>query len=107
MGWYFYYKLLKTCFLCSVFFCNVHLYIFSQANKTGKSYKVPLSTFYVEEIISAVQPAMDVTLWKELSEVEVKTYSTLYITWQCFRGTVCPEQFEFIVGLLITEIISW
>ncbi|XP_054456253.1 probable E3 ubiquitin-protein ligase HERC6 [Anoplopoma fimbria] len=41
-----------------------------KANKTGKSYKVPLSTFYVEEISTSVQPIADVTLWRELSNVE-------------------------------------
>ncbi|XP_034721634.1 probable E3 ubiquitin-protein ligase HERC6 isoform X2 [Etheostoma cragini] len=41
-----------------------------KANKAGKSYKVPLSTFYVEEINSSVESVMDVTLWKEFSEVE-------------------------------------
>lgn len=41
-----------------------------KANKTGKSYKVPLSTFYVEEIIGNVQPVVDITLWWERSKVE-------------------------------------
>ncbi|XP_008284917.1 probable E3 ubiquitin-protein ligase HERC6 [Stegastes partitus] len=41
-----------------------------KANKVGKSYKVPLSTFYVEEIIGNVQPYLDVTLWRQLSKVE-------------------------------------
>ncbi|KAA8594211.1 hypothetical protein FQN60_005045, partial [Etheostoma spectabile] len=41
-----------------------------KANKAGKSYKVPLSTFYVEEIDGSVQPVVDVTLWWQFSEVE-------------------------------------
>lgn len=41
-----------------------------KANKAGKSYKVPLSTFYVEEIIGAVDPVNDVSLWVMLSKVE-------------------------------------
>ncbi|XP_035535912.1 probable E3 ubiquitin-protein ligase HERC6 [Morone saxatilis] len=41
-----------------------------KANKVGKSYKLPLSTFYVEEISSCVQPAEDINLWKEFSKVE-------------------------------------
>ncbi|XP_069545538.1 probable E3 ubiquitin-protein ligase HERC6 [Brachyistius frenatus] len=41
-----------------------------KANKAGKSYKVPLSTFYVEEINGAVQPNMDFSLWKEFSNLE-------------------------------------
>nr|XP_020455771.1 probable E3 ubiquitin-protein ligase HERC6 isoform X2 [Monopterus albus] len=41
-----------------------------KANKTGQSYKVPLSTFYVEELIGAVQPFQDVILWRSSSEVE-------------------------------------
>ncbi|XP_070826622.1 probable E3 ubiquitin-protein ligase HERC6 [Chaetodon trifascialis] len=41
-----------------------------KANKTGKSYKVPLSTFYVEEIIGAVQPEVDITNWRTFSKLE-------------------------------------
>ncbi|XP_026171578.1 probable E3 ubiquitin-protein ligase HERC6 isoform X2 [Mastacembelus armatus] len=41
-----------------------------KANKTGKSYKVPLSTFYVEEIVGNVQPFEDVTFWWRFSKVE-------------------------------------
>ncbi|XP_047449633.1 probable E3 ubiquitin-protein ligase HERC4 isoform X2 [Mugil cephalus] len=41
-----------------------------KANKTGKSYKVPLSTFYVEEISGNVQPVEDVSLWKAFSKIE-------------------------------------
>ncbi|XP_075956095.1 putative E3 ubiquitin-protein ligase HERC6 isoform X2 [Anarhichas minor] len=41
-----------------------------KANKAGKSYKVPLSTFYVEEIRTSVTPLTDVTLWNQLSKVE-------------------------------------
>ncbi|KAF7219056.1 probable E3 ubiquitin-protein ligase HERC6 [Nothobranchius furzeri] len=33
-----------------------------RANKTGKSYKVPLSTFYVEEV-ATINPVEDITLW--------------------------------------------
>ncbi|XP_070685976.1 probable E3 ubiquitin-protein ligase HERC6 [Pempheris klunzingeri] len=46
------------------------LKLLNKANKTGTSYKVPLSTFYVEEIIHNVNPAMDITLWLEYSKVE-------------------------------------
>ncbi|MEQ2240750.1 hypothetical protein ILYODFUR_018336 [Ilyodon furcidens] len=41
-----------------------------KANKVGKSYKVPLSTFYVEEISSALQPHVDVTRWLMFSKQE-------------------------------------
>ncbi|XP_036006080.1 probable E3 ubiquitin-protein ligase HERC4 isoform X2 [Fundulus heteroclitus] len=40
------------------------------ANKAGKSYKVPLDTFYVEEISNFSQPIVDVTLWLSLSKEE-------------------------------------
>ncbi|XP_042342287.1 probable E3 ubiquitin-protein ligase HERC6 isoform X2 [Plectropomus leopardus] len=40
-----------------------------KANKAGKSYKVPLSTFYVEEIRGNV-PVTDVPLWLRFSKVE-------------------------------------
>ncbi|XP_031153119.1 E3 ISG15--protein ligase HERC5-like isoform X1 [Sander lucioperca] len=41
-----------------------------KANKAGKSYKVPLNTFYVEEISSSVLPVADVSLWWQFSKVE-------------------------------------
>uniref|UniRef100_UPI0037E73551 probable E3 ubiquitin-protein ligase HERC6 n=1 Tax=Semicossyphus pulcher TaxID=241346 RepID=UPI0037E73551 len=41
-----------------------------EANKAGKSYKVPLSTFYVEEINRSVQPFTDIILWSWFSKVE-------------------------------------
>ncbi|KAM6987468.1 putative E3 ubiquitin-protein ligase HERC6 [Tautogolabrus adspersus] len=41
-----------------------------RANKAGKSYKVPLNTFYVEEINGNVEPIADVTLWVQFSRVE-------------------------------------
>ncbi|KAM4565993.1 putative E3 ubiquitin-protein ligase HERC4 isoform 2-T2 [Odontesthes bonariensis] len=41
-----------------------------KANKSGKSYKVPLSTFYVEEIDRAVVPFQDVALWFACSQIE-------------------------------------
>ncbi|XP_077961151.1 putative E3 ubiquitin-protein ligase HERC6 [Gasterosteus aculeatus] len=36
-----------------------------KANKTGKSYKVPLSTFYVDEICTNVNAFQDVPLWTQ------------------------------------------
>ncbi|XP_068441126.1 E3 ISG15--protein ligase HERC5-like isoform X2 [Clinocottus analis] len=41
-----------------------------KANKAGQSYKVPLSTFYVEEISTSVAAIADITLWKTFSHVE-------------------------------------
>ncbi|XP_029373906.1 probable E3 ubiquitin-protein ligase HERC6 isoform X2 [Echeneis naucrates] len=41
-----------------------------KANRTGKSSKVPLSTFYVEEISETVHPVQDVSFWMEFAEVE-------------------------------------
>ncbi|XP_034405047.1 probable E3 ubiquitin-protein ligase HERC6 [Cyclopterus lumpus] len=41
-----------------------------RANKAGKSYKVPLSTFYVEEIGTSVAAYGDIILWKTYSNVE-------------------------------------
>ncbi|XP_007563091.1 probable E3 ubiquitin-protein ligase HERC6 [Poecilia formosa] len=41
-----------------------------KANKCGKSYKVPLSTFYVEEIPFALNAHEDVALWLSLSKIE-------------------------------------
>uniref|UniRef100_A0A8C6U2Z4 HECT-type E3 ubiquitin transferase n=1 Tax=Neogobius melanostomus TaxID=47308 RepID=A0A8C6U2Z4_9GOBI len=39
-----------------------------KANKSGKSYKVPLSTFYVEEIITCTQLYQDIVVWLCFSE---------------------------------------
>nr|XP_033486355.1 probable E3 ubiquitin-protein ligase HERC4 [Epinephelus lanceolatus] len=44
-------------------------WIRQSANKAGKSYKVPLSTFYVEEISGNV-PITDVALWWRFSKME-------------------------------------
>ncbi|XP_034557621.1 probable E3 ubiquitin-protein ligase HERC6 [Notolabrus celidotus] len=41
-----------------------------KANKAGKPYKVPLSTFYVEEIDDNVDPMSDVVLWAQFCRVE-------------------------------------
>ncbi|XP_037631297.1 probable E3 ubiquitin-protein ligase HERC6 [Sebastes umbrosus] len=41
-----------------------------KANKAGKTYKVPLSTFYIEEIAGSVLLDMDVALWLQFSKVE-------------------------------------
>ncbi|KAI4815497.1 hypothetical protein KUCAC02_005639 [Chaenocephalus aceratus] len=41
-----------------------------KANKAGKSYKVPPSTFYVEEISDSVLPNQDVALWLRFSKEE-------------------------------------
>uniref|UniRef100_A0A8C5H7Q1 Probable E3 ubiquitin-protein ligase HERC6 n=1 Tax=Gouania willdenowi TaxID=441366 RepID=A0A8C5H7Q1_GOUWI len=41
-----------------------------KANKVRKSFKVPLSTFYVEEVNSTVNPVQDFTLWKTFSQLE-------------------------------------
>ncbi|XP_030261753.1 probable E3 ubiquitin-protein ligase HERC6 [Sparus aurata] len=41
-----------------------------KANKAGRSYKVTLSTFYVEEISDSVEAAFDVGNWKDFSKVE-------------------------------------
>ncbi|XP_030007491.1 probable E3 ubiquitin-protein ligase HERC6 [Sphaeramia orbicularis] len=41
-----------------------------KVNKSGKSYKVPLSTFYVEEIIANIVPLEDVSLWVLFSKNE-------------------------------------
>lgn len=41
-----------------------------KANKAGKQHKVPLSTFYVEEIKGNVQPFHDVALWMQFMNTE-------------------------------------
>ncbi|XP_043975030.1 probable E3 ubiquitin-protein ligase HERC6 isoform X1 [Gambusia affinis] len=43
-----------------------------KANKSGKSFKVPLSTFYLEEstVEGYLNPFVDVTLWLSFSKVE-------------------------------------
>ncbi|KAF7662154.1 hypothetical protein LDENG_00243780 [Lucifuga dentata] len=41
-----------------------------KANKAGKSYKVPLNTFYVDEINGIVNPAIAVTVWQQHTKLE-------------------------------------
>lgn len=50
---------------------SLHGYYLSQANRAGRSYKLPLSTFYVQELIN-LDPLHCLLLWENLSNVEVK-----------------------------------
>lgn len=43
-----------------------------KANKSGKSYKVPLSAFYIEEIITCTDPREDIAIWLYSSMLEVE-----------------------------------
>ena len=58
------------------------MFVFSQANKAGQSLKVPLSTFYVDQIEHSQYNAFeDVGLWVAYSQKEVETNhsSTIHI----------------------------
>ncbi|KAJ4935916.1 hypothetical protein JOQ06_017443 [Pogonophryne albipinna] len=57
-----------------------------KANKAGKSYKVPPSTFYVEEISDNVLLNQDVALWFRFSKVE-KVQGVLH-----GLALACPEE---------------
>ncbi|KAK0149380.1 putative E3 ubiquitin-protein ligase HERC6 [Merluccius polli] len=46
------------------------LKMLSKANKAGNSLKVPLSTFYVDQIEITLNPLVDVSLWISFSRVE-------------------------------------
>lgn len=60
-------------------FCHATLVctVFLQANKVGKSYKVPLSSFYVEEIVHAVNPDLDLSYWWMCFNDEVEEPATV------------------------------
>ncbi|XP_060902401.1 probable E3 ubiquitin-protein ligase HERC6 [Labrus mixtus] len=49
-----------------------------RANKAGKSYKVPLNTFYVEEINGNVDPYADVALWASRVEHDIPVIFCCY-----------------------------
>lgn len=76
---------------------------FSQANKAGKTHKVPLTTFYVEEISRNVDPFVDVSYWWKFSQVKVTTPRTVFNVLQHFRGAIYPllNSFEFLFFLLL------
>nr|XP_046244794.1 probable E3 ubiquitin-protein ligase HERC6 isoform X2 [Scatophagus argus] len=61
-----------------------------KANKVGKSYKVPLSTFYVEEVSQNVDPVVDITLWWESSKVEDDDHTpTIFCRYPFVFNLVC------------------
>ncbi|XP_041849884.1 F-BAR and double SH3 domains protein 2-like [Melanotaenia boesemani] len=63
-----------------------------KANKAGNSYKVPLSTFYVEEVSTTVEPHADVTLWITFSKVEASD------------GRIYEHVKDYLVELCRTEL---
>ncbi|KAM4627528.1 putative E3 ubiquitin-protein ligase HERC4 [Polymixia lowei] len=52
-----------------------------EANKAGKSQKVPLSTFYVDEIVGSVHPYVDVRLWHTFSKSKLKNATNDHEEW--------------------------
>ncbi|XP_076590481.1 putative E3 ubiquitin-protein ligase HERC4 [Chaetodon auriga] len=77
-----------------------------KANKTGKSYKVPLSTFYVEEIIGAVQPAVDLTNWRMFSKLEDDDNTpAIFCRYPFLFNLVCKVQ-VFNVFAFITKTVQ-
>ncbi|XP_044059535.1 probable E3 ubiquitin-protein ligase HERC6 isoform X2 [Siniperca chuatsi] len=75
-----------------------------KANKAGKSYKVPLSTFYVEEINSNVQPTEDVTLWQAFSGVEDDVNTpAIFCRYPFLFTLVCKVAIFNIFALIMKE----
>ncbi|XP_059186433.1 probable E3 ubiquitin-protein ligase HERC6 [Centropristis striata] len=61
-----------------------------KANKAGKSFKVPLSTFYVDEIDGSVELSVDLTLWKQFSNVEDHQHTpTIFCRYPFLFNLVC------------------
>lgn len=71
-------------FFCKQFFFLFHSFNLLQANKAGRSYKLPLSTFYVEEITHHVNPLEYLLHWEILSKKEVKLFG-LIVCSLCLR----------------------
>ena len=86
--------------MLSMLFSITYYNICLQANRTGNSYKVPLSMFYVEEIRDTVHLEEDMCLWFGFSKVEVKSYSPVYVMLQC------PQEVYISVVVLIAKITS-
>lgn len=61
-----------------------------QANKSGKSFKVPLSTFHLNEI-QYINPFIDVGLWLQCPK-QVRTFTTTYAVLQHYTwdNLLCP-----------------
>lgn len=57
--------------IVSDLFFFLHAFYLLQANKKGKTYKLPLSTFHVEEITTHVNAEQDLLHWEILSQTEV------------------------------------
>ncbi|XP_039986682.1 probable E3 ubiquitin-protein ligase HERC6 [Xiphias gladius] len=80
------------------------LKILYKANKAGKSYKVPLSTFYVEEIGETVNPAQDINLWSQFSKVEDDDNTpAIFCRYPFLFTLVCKAAFFNIFALIMKE----
>lgn len=91
------------------FFSNVCLYLLFvqsislQANKTGKSYTVPLNTFYVKEICSSVNAFTDITLWLAFyNRVRTVLFSVRSVF--AMIGLICFQGFFLLSFLKDNEV---
>ncbi|XP_056297890.1 probable E3 ubiquitin-protein ligase HERC4 [Pseudoliparis swirei] len=75
-----------------------------RANKCGKSYKVPLDTFYVEEISSTVEVVVDFTRWTEHSGLEdVVGTPAIFCRFPFLLNLHCKAAFFNIYGSIEKE----
>ncbi|XP_041797320.1 probable E3 ubiquitin-protein ligase HERC6 [Chelmon rostratus] len=76
-----------------------------KASKTGKSYKVPLSTFYVDEINGAVQPEVDITNWRVLSKVkDDETTPAIFCRYPFLFNLVCKVVMFNVFAYITKEV---
>ncbi|KAM4627974.1 putative E3 ubiquitin-protein ligase HERC4 isoform 2-T2 [Polymixia lowei] len=76
--------------------------LYKANNKAGKSQKVPLSTFYVDEVIGSVQPFVDVTLWRECSKLEDRHTPAIFCRYP-FVFNLCCKMAVFNISSFISK----
>uniref|UniRef100_A0A1A7X5F4 HECT and RLD domain containing E3 ubiquitin protein ligase family member 1 n=1 Tax=Iconisemion striatum TaxID=60296 RepID=A0A1A7X5F4_9TELE len=73
-----------------------------RANKAGKSYKVPLSTFYVEEVAST-NPQEDVTLWLAYCKEEEDKKPVIFCRYPFVFPLICKVAVFNILARVMKE----
>ncbi|XP_029923261.1 probable E3 ubiquitin-protein ligase HERC6 [Myripristis murdjan] len=74
-----------------------------KANKARNSQKVPLSTFYVDEIIGSVEPFEDVTLWHQFSKLEDDEHTPAIFCRYPFLFNLCCKMSIFNIHANISK----
>ncbi|XP_029964979.1 probable E3 ubiquitin-protein ligase HERC4 isoform X2 [Salarias fasciatus] len=75
-----------------------------KANKVGRSYKVPLSTFYVEEIETTLEPFQDFNLWLLYAAEEDQEQTPAIFCRYPFLFTLVAKVAMFNISARVTKM---